>query len=137
MPITFVPDAGDVLMCDFNGFVAPEMTKLRKVVILSPRSRISFPGTYLVVPLSKTPPVPLEPCHCEFRPRSYDFLDPVESVWAKANMMTCVATVRLDRLKLHGRFSAARIRREDLARIRLAVLHTLGMQDLEAGSCFE
>jgi mRNA interferase MazF len=68
MAITFVPDAGDVLMCDFIGFIAPEMTKVRRVIVLSPRSRDVFPGTYLVVPVSKTPPSRPEPHHHEFRP---------------------------------------------------------------------
>ena len=128
MAITFVPDAGDVLMCDFTGFVAPEMTKIRRVVVLSPRSRVSFPGTYLVVPISKTPPAPPEPCHCEFKPRSYHFFDQAESVWAKANMVTCVAARRLDRVMVNGRYSRAQIRKEDLALIRKAVLHALGME---------
>jgi len=76
MLIPFVPDAGDVLMCDFTtGFQEPEMTKVRRVVVLSPRSRVKFPSTYLVVPISKTPPVPVEGCHCEFRPNSYYFFD--------------------------------------------------------------
>ncbi len=61
MPITFVPDPGDVLMCDFTtGFQPPEMVKVRKVVVLSPRSRTAMPDTLLVVPLSKTAPVPRE-----------------------------------------------------------------------------
>ncbi len=64
MPITFVPNAGDVLMCDFTtGFQPPEMVKVRKVVVLSARSRKTMPNTYLVVPLSKTVPAPPEGCH--------------------------------------------------------------------------
>src|SRR5450432_2925614 len=111
MAITFVPDAGDVLMCDFTGFIKPEMTKVRRVVILSPRSRVSFPGTYLVVPISRTPPSSPEPYHCEFKARSYQFFDQVESVWAKANMVTCVASHRLDRVRIDGRYSRAQIRK--------------------------
>jgi mRNA-degrading endonuclease toxin of MazEF toxin-antitoxin module len=84
MAITFVPDAGDVLMCDFIGFIAPEMTKVRRVIVLSPRSRDVIPGTYLVVPVSKTPPSRPEPHHHEFPPRGYDFFDHGQSVWAKA-----------------------------------------------------
>jgi|ERR1017187_7518602 uncharacterized protein YifN (PemK superfamily) len=128
MAIPFVPDAGDVLMCDFTGFVAPEMTKVRRVVVLSPRARRSFPGTYVVVPVSKTPPSPPEPHHCEFKPRSYHFFDQIESVWAKADMVTCVGAHRLDRVKVNGRYSRAQIRQEDLHMIRKAVLHALGME---------
>ncbi|MGA3027516.1 MAG: type II toxin-antitoxin system PemK/MazF family toxin [Bryobacteraceae bacterium] len=127
MAITFIPDAGDVLMCDFTGFVAPEITKVRRVIILSPRSRRRFPGTYLVIPMSKTPPAPPEPHHCEFKPNSYFFLDPVEPVWAKADMLTCVASYRLDRLKVNGRYCRVQIRKDDLHAVRRAVLHALGM----------
>lgn len=128
MAITFVPDAGDVLICDFSGFQAPEMTKVRRVVVLSPRSRVTFPGTYLIVPISKTPPSRKEPHHYEFKARRYDFFDPIESVWAKADMLTCVASHRLDRIKMNGRYSRAQIRKEDLDSVRRAVLHALGIE---------
>lgn len=130
MPITFVPDAGDVLMCDFTtGFQPPEMVKVRKVVVLSVRSRVTIPDTYLVVPLSKTAPSPPEGCHHEFKPRSYHFLDEIESVWAKADMVTCVGKHRLDRVKLNGKYSRVCIRRDDLMAIRKAALYTMGMQN--------
>ena len=114
-------------MCDFTGFQPPEMTKIRRVVVLSCRSRVTFPNTYIVVPISKTPPSPVDGCHCEFKPRAYDFFDLVEPVWAKADMITCVARHRLDRLKVGGHFTATRIRADDLTRLRQAVLHAIGM----------
>ena|ERR1700677_2779434 len=128
MAITFVPDAGDVLMCDFTGFVAPEMTKIRRVVVLSPRSRRTFPDTYLVVPISKTPPATREAHQCEFSPGSYFFFDPVEAVWAKTDMVTCVSAHPLERLKINGRYLRGQIREKDLQRVRQAVLHALGME---------
>jgi uncharacterized protein YifN (PemK superfamily) len=81
LPITFVPDAGDVLMCDFRGLQPPEMHKTRRVIVLSPRARDYMPSTYLVVPVTKTSPLSPRPCHCDFEPRSYHFFDPVEMVW--------------------------------------------------------
>jgi mRNA interferase MazF len=128
MAITFVPDAGDVLMCDFIGFIAPEMTKVRRVIVLSPRSRDVFPGTYLVVPVSNAPPSRPEPHHHEFRPRSYDFFDHGQSVWAKADMVTCVGSHRLDRVMVNGRYTRCQIRKGDLHLVRVAVLHALGME---------
>jgi uncharacterized protein YifN (PemK superfamily) len=129
MAITFVPDPGDVLMCDFTtGFVPPEMVKVRRVVVLSPRSRTRFPGTYIVVPISKTAPSPPEGCHCEFKPNAYEFFDPVESVWAKADMIACVAAHRLDRVRVNRRYNRVQIRKADLLRIKQAVLHALGME---------
>jgi uncharacterized protein YifN (PemK superfamily) len=128
MAIQHVPDAGDVLMCDFTGFQAPEMTKVRRVVVLSPRSRVFLKGTYLVVPISKTPPGTVEAHHCEFKPRAYDFFDMIESVWAKTDMATCVGYHRLDRVKINGRYTGARIRASDLLRIKASLLHALGME---------
>jgi uncharacterized protein YifN (PemK superfamily) len=98
-------------------------------VVLSARSRTTIPDTYLVVPLSKTSPMPPEGCHHEFKPRSYCFLNEIESVWAKADMVTCVGKHGLDRIKVNGKYSRVAIRRNDLMAIRRAVLHTLGMQD--------
>jgi mRNA interferase MazF len=129
MAIIFVPDPGDVLMCDFStGFKPPEMVKVRRVVVLSPRNRARIPGTYIVVPISKTTPAPPEGCHCEFKPRSYDFFDPVESVWAKADMVVSVAAHRLDRVRLNGRYMRVQIRKADLQRVKTSILHALGME---------
>ena len=114
-------------MCSFDGLTAPEMTKTRRVIVLSPQSRTHFPDTFLVVPVTKTPPSPFENHHYEFKPRSYEFFDPCESVWALANMLTCVKRLRLDRVKINGRYAAARIRECDLKLVRQAVLHALGM----------
>ena len=127
--LTFVPDAGDVLMCDFTSFQPPEMTKTRRVIILSPRSRTHFPDTFLVVPVSKSRPSKQENHHFEFRPRAYAFFDAIEPVWALANMLTCVKKSRLDRMKINNRFSGAQIRKEDLQAVRRAVLHAMGMEN--------
>ena len=129
MAITFVPDAGDVLICDFTGFVAPEMTKTRRVIVLSPRSRRIIPRTYLVVPVSRTVPVPREPCHHEFHAKSYPFFDQTQSVWVKADMVTCVAAHRLDRVKILGRFARCSLLKEDLNAVRRRVLFALGLDD--------
>ena len=75
--------------------------------------------------------MPSDGCHCEFRPRSYDFFDPVETVWAKADMVTCVGRHRLDRVKISGRYTEARIHAKDLLRIRRSVLYALGMDNWE------
>lgn len=121
-------------MCDFAGFKPPEMTKVRRVVVLSPRCRVGFPSTYIVVPISKKTPNPPEGCHCEFTAGRYGFFHATESVWAKADMVACVAAGRLDRVMFNGRFSRAQIHKGDLLSVRAAVLHALGMEkwkDLE------
>src|SRR5580658_2693110 len=100
MAINFVPKAGHVLMCDFRDFKPPEMTKVRHVIVISPRERRFFPGTYIVVPVSMTPPAPAAPHHVEFKCGSYGFFDPRQSVWALGDMVTSVAYHRLERLKV-------------------------------------
>ncbi len=88
-----------------------------------------FPDTFLVVPISKTPPSPPENHHCEFKARAYPFFDPVESVWALANKLSCVKLQRLDRMWIGGRYTAAKIRPSDLQAVRRAVLHAMGMEN--------
>ena len=129
MPLIHVPNAGEVLMCDFEGFKPPEMVKTRRVVVVSPRPRRGYPGTYIIVPISKTPPLPPSACHREFSPRSYAFLHATESVWAKADMVCCVASTRLDRMTVGSRYCHCELRKDDLEAIKRCVLHALGMRD--------
>lgn len=54
MPLYYHPKQGDVLLCDFTrGFVAPEMLKIRKVVVISPTATHSR-KLCTVVPISST-----------------------------------------------------------------------------------
>jgi uncharacterized protein YifN (PemK superfamily) len=126
MSIQHVPHAGEVLMCDFSDHKPPEMTKVRKVIVLTPRSRVHVPSTLLVVPVSMTARAPDE-SHCEFKPRAYHFFDESQSVWALTGMVTCVALWRLNRLKINGRYTSVRIRDGDLLRLKEAALHSMGM----------
>lgn len=56
LPSLYFPKQSHVLKCDFKGFVAPEMIKVRPVVIISPSSRHGV-RLCTVVPLSTTPPM--------------------------------------------------------------------------------
>jgi len=124
--IQHVPHAGEVLYCNFEDLNPPEITKTRKVVVLSPRDRDSFPQTFLVVPVSKTFRS-ASPCHCEFRARSYHFFDERESVWALCDMVMCVARRRLNGFRINGRNVKTRISAADLTRVRQCVLGSIGM----------
>lgn len=65
MGLAYHPKQGEILLCNYDtGFVAPEMTKLRPVVVISPRLR-RRDDLVAVVPLSTTEPVPIEPYQCE------------------------------------------------------------------------
>lgn len=102
MPITFHPRRGDILICDFDtGFQAPEMVKIRPVVVVSPRRR-SGPGLCTVVPLSSTAPNPIEPYHHRLSPMAYP---PARGpMWAKCDMAVTVSCTRLDRVKVRAPF---------------------------------
>jgi len=39
MSIKFNPEQGLIVICDFKGFVPPEMVKRRPAVVISPRLR--------------------------------------------------------------------------------------------------
>jgi uncharacterized protein YifN (PemK superfamily) len=127
MPIQFIPDPGTVLICDYTtGFVPPEMVKPRRVVVISPKF-LNNRGICTVVPLSTSAPDPELPIHVRFEAGSYAFLSRDVACWAKCDLQAAVALKRLDRLRLGSHFHAPRISREDLQRIREAVLYMIGM----------
>ena len=104
LPVYYHPKQGDVLLCDFTrGFVAPEMLKVRKVVVISPtathRRRLCT-----VVPISATAPEHQEDWHHLLR------TNPLESdgyiqLWVKCDMIYTVSFDRLDKLHRKSRRS--------------------------------
>jgi uncharacterized protein YifN (PemK superfamily) len=136
MGLMYYPKPGEILLCNYGtGFVAPEMTKLRPVVVISPRLRRR--GELVgVVPLSTTEPDQLEDHHCVISlakplPAPFDS----EMMWAKCDMLATVAKSRLDRFK-SGRSGGTRIYlsgqvdAEQLKALRAAVLCGLGLGSL-------
>lgn len=86
MSITFHPNPGTVLICDFStGFQPPEMVKRRHVVVVSPRRR-HHSGLCLVVPFSTVAPNPVEAFHHLIPVGAYPFFHPQRDVWAKGDM---------------------------------------------------
>ena len=136
MAISFHPEPGTILVCDFTGFRAPEMVKRRPVVVVSPRLR-RRKGLCTVVPLSTSPPDPVEPYH--YRLHTIPPLpDPYNSPshWVKADM---VYTVSFDRLFLMHSSKGADgkriydqrvIDKADLIKIKAALLHGIGLTSL-------
>ena len=96
MPLKFQPPVASVVMCDFAGFVAPEMIKVRPVVILA-RNRCNS-SLVTVVPLSTTAPLKLEPHHHELSQNPLPDKLAV-TCWAKCDMVVTIALHRLDRYK--------------------------------------
>jgi len=62
MAIKYHPEIGTIVICDFKGFVKPEMIKRRPAVIISPRIRYRD-KLCPIVPLSTTPPNPIMAYH--------------------------------------------------------------------------
>src|ERR1700730_19288920 len=67
-PDSFHPRKRTILICDFDriGFVQPEMTKRRRVVVLR-----TFGPIALIVPLSATVPRSIRPYHTFIEARPY------------------------------------------------------------------
>lgn len=133
MPLKFHLAPGMVLMCDFTvGFKPPEITKLRPVVVISPRSRRSKP-LCTVVPLSTVAPKPIEPFHHCMDPRSLPRRLARKENWAKCDMLYTVSLRRLDRIVIgkerSGKpiYATVSVTADDLEAIRRGVRIALGM----------
>jgi uncharacterized protein YifN (PemK superfamily) len=135
MAIKFAPEQGTILICDFKGLNAPEITKKRPVVVVSPRMKDRW-GLCTVVPFSTTPPRPIKGYHFRITtnpplPHPYDS----EHHWIKGDM---IYTVGYDRLSLpfdgtkdaQGKrvYDQRVVCAEDFAQIQICLLTSLGMR---------
>ncbi|MFP5348836.1 MAG: type II toxin-antitoxin system PemK/MazF family toxin [Gammaproteobacteria bacterium] len=132
MPITFHPDPGTLLVCDFStGFQPPEMVKKRPIVVISPRRRVGS-GICTVVPISTTSPHNPQPYHHQLNPASVPQQWRGVAQWAKCDMVTTVGHNRLEliRIKNFGQnrqYVSYRITDDDLKAILAAVGVALGI----------
>lgn len=95
--IPVVPDKGEIVFCDFTPFAAPEMTKRRPCIVVSPVLK-NRPKVCTIVPLSTTPPVPPQAYHVQILikpPLRKPYNNPI--AWVKADMLYTVSIDRLDR----------------------------------------
>lgn len=136
MPIQIHPEQGTIVICDFKGFVPPEMVKRRPAVVISPRLR-RRQRLCTVIPLSTTPPNPIEAYHHKLHvdpvlPRPYN----APYHWVKADM---IYTVSFDRLFLPfekkvgtGKrvYDVRVIDKADLLKIQQCLLHGIGLTEL-------
>ncbi|MBN4046604.1 type II toxin-antitoxin system PemK/MazF family toxin [bacterium AH-315-P15] len=137
MPISEHPKAGTVLLCDFNnGFKVPEMTKIRPVVVLSPKI-VARPFLCTIVSLSTDTPDPVMQYHrqIDIRPKLPDRYDS-DGVWVKGDMIYAVGFHRLDFIRCGKDRSGKRLYHYDpvsdqnLKIIRQCVLRGMGLQTL-------
>lgn len=123
---------GQVFVADFSDLSEPEMTKIRPVVVVSPR--LPYRSELVaVVPISLTPPRHSLP-FCYRLSKNYHPEEPDDlPCWAKADMVTNVALRRLDGFKVgRRRWVYPNLRDEDLKGVRRAVLCGLGLDRLPA-----
>ena len=130
MSLTFHPAPGTIVICDFStGFAAPEMIKVRPVVIVSPRFRRRA-DLCTVVPLSTTAPSPAEPYHHLLSVGAYPPAGE-KPVWVKCDMLATVALARLDRVKVGRReFATFTMPAADMLAIQRGILCALGLDRL-------
>jgi uncharacterized protein YifN (PemK superfamily) len=126
--ITFLPEAGTVLMCDFTtGFRPPEIVKIRPVVVLSERSRNR--ETCIVVPTSKSQARDKDARTVKLERSRYGFLH--EDSWAKCQCPYTISITRLYRMRgPDGRSidsRATKISDEDLMSVRQGAAASLGL----------
>lgn len=133
------PKPGDIYMCDFSGYVAPEIVKMRRVVVISPVSRGQ--QLALVVPISTTPPRIILPIHVRLPGEAvYPCFDGAPEVWVKADLLAHVRFDRLNRVRVprrdafgnpiprkHVYIPTVTLDAAHLAEVRKAVLHSLGL----------
>ena len=130
MAISYHPELGEALWCDYSG-VQPEMIKRRLAVVLTPRS-CQRAGLTTVIPISCTPPRIPRPWHVKLSKDPYPKGDK-EEVWAKCDMINVVSFERLSgyHIRWNGRrqYLKMRVSMEELVRIRKGVLASLGFAD--------
>lgn len=120
MPLKFQPKAGSVVICDFHGFVAPEMVKKRPVVIIAKHKHNSQLVT--VVPLSTTQPKPVAPYHHKLSENPLPDKPKDLVTWAKCDMVVTISLARLDRYKVAKReYVVPTVPAEELEAIRHCV----------------
>jgi uncharacterized protein YifN (PemK superfamily) len=127
VPITFRPKVGMVLICNFEGFRAPEMVKTRPVVIVSP-NEMHRPGLVTIVPLSTTAPEVMHPYHYKLKgspiPGSC-----ANDVWAKCDMICSVSIERIDRVKtIRRNYAVGYVSMDQVNEIRAAAGLSFGLK---------
>lgn len=133
MAINYHPEPGTILICDYHGFIEPEMIKRRAVVVLSPRLRGRH-NLCTVVPLSTTEPDTMMKYHHKLcfdtpLPAPYDS----EFKWVKGDMFSTVAFSRLF-LPIAGKDEAGKriydvrvLDKADFKKVQQCVLYAIGL----------
>lgn len=104
-----LPYPGQIVQCNFQGFNPPEMTKIRPVLVLSPRPERNAKKTCVIVALSTTAPPTIESYHLQITlqgalPKHFS-----RTCWVKGDMVYTVALHRLTAYWTHKDESNRRV----------------------------
>lgn len=137
MAIQYHLDQGSIVICDFRGFVKPEMVKRRPAIVISPRFR-DRGKLCTIVPLSSQKPPKIMPYHCQLYfnpllPPPYDYM----IGWVKADMFATVSFDRLFLPRAKGRdengqriYDKRQVSDDELNKIQKCILHAIGLSRL-------
>ncbi|EKD73954.1 MAG: hypothetical protein ACD_45C00125G0003 [uncultured bacterium] len=139
MAITFHPNPGLILLCDFSpGFKEPEMVKTRPVIVLTGaiqgRSQL-----VTIAPLSTVEPQPPQLYHYKIPKQSMPMLGTYqkEDSWFKGDMVYTVGFHRLNLILLNKKgldgkrqYFKNRLSREQMKQIYQCVIHGLNLSKL-------
>ncbi|EBA5557913.1 type II toxin-antitoxin system PemK/MazF family toxin [Salmonella enterica] len=91
--LTFQPKPNTIVMCDFSGFISPEMVKKRPVIVI--KKSKDNPKLVTIVPFSTTEPHDVSELHVAVE-------GPLDGkpAWVKCDMITTVCLERLDRFRI-------------------------------------
>jgi uncharacterized protein YifN (PemK superfamily) len=122
-----------VFACDYSGNVAPEIIKVRPVVVISP-NHLLRPGLVTVVPLSTTPPSPIQQYHYRLVGNPIPG-DPATEIWAKCDLVSSVGIGRLDRIKIaRGNYVTGSVSMDQVREIRRCAARSIGIEFSEDGA---
>lgn len=133
--LPYHPQAGEVLRCDYRDLIDPEMSKVRFVVVVSPKF-LNRPNLCTVVPLSTTAPLHTMGYHVMLDKDPHPNGKPGVVVWAKCDMLMTVSFARLtahfDGRRADGKrnYVNLSVSAKELGQIRQGVLYSLGLSHL-------
>jgi len=142
MALTYHPQPGTILLCDFSaGFKEPEMIKSKRPVIVLPRPNSSSSSKLVtIVPLSTVKPHKVMSYHFllanKFLPQTSMFHE--KKSWVKGDMIYTVGFHRLDLIKLGKKdkqtgkrvYYTNRLSRDNMKEILKCVLNGLALGKL-------
>jgi len=119
------PNIGSIVMCDFQGYIEPEIVKIRPVVVIAKHPHNSKLIT--VVPLSTTKPSEIANFH-------FELISPIDrlTVWAKCDLIYTISIERINKIKvIRGRtktWEILNVTDTQLNNIKTAVANHLKIQ---------